>query len=408
MSQLSDGLTPFIARGLDKLSDWIKQFGRTPTPKFITRRDEILHAVTLAMEFPSTRPTAVALTLAVFPLIENSDSWVPWRPLFETFPNYFDEFDLPTRAYLLNRLGQLYRLSGQMRQAIAIHQDALALAEQTPNDKLLLHAVQFQLGEDYLRVNDLAKAEAYAQRAYQTIADNPDQEIAVANAALTLGYVMRLADQRDEAVRWYRTAVSIYQKHQQSVELARALTNLGVVLVEQGQFAEGLSVYKQATAEGEKGGSYYQLIWLKYNMGVLYMAQKRYDLAEVKFREAAHDIRRNAWQDLRLQAQIDNNLGYVILNQGRYSEAESYLRQALDIWNQLEDDLGAANCLESVAESVWEQDRKAEGCALYRQALTLVVNQRGKYGAANLYQEILAAYRAHCPETADDNFPDHL
>jgi tetratricopeptide (TPR) repeat protein len=408
MTPPPESAAPIIAAGLAYWSDWIEPFNRTPTPLFVSKEPLILHAATLGVALKETRQAAAKLMLAIFPLLEYSGLWLAWRPLLESFPNYFDQFDLPTRAYLLNRLGQIYRMLVDLPQATAVHEQALAIAERLPDDKILRHAVHFQLSVDYLKAGRYAQAKEHALEVQRLAANIPEIEIGLASAYNTLAQIAWNTGENEEMERWSLLAIPIWEKHKLSAELARTLMSLGEARLLQGELDKAIAIFQQSLAESRKAGSLSDAVQAKYNIGYAYMQHRQYSQAEPIFREAGAELQRDSRQYPFQWAQIINNIGYVILRQDRYGEAEPFLRQGVALWREMGNGLGEANCMESLAESLCGQGRAAEGSELYREALRLVISERHKPGAADLYEAIYKEYAAHCPDMIDVELPEQL
>jgi tetratricopeptide (TPR) repeat protein len=65
------------------------------------------------------------------------------------------------------------------------------------------------------------------------------------------------------------------------------------------------------------------------------------------------------------------NLGNVLLESERLAEAEAYVRQAIDLWGQLDDDLNMANSLGALGEILAGQGQGEAAIPLFDQAITL-------------------------------------
>jgi tetratricopeptide (TPR) repeat protein len=403
-----ESAAPIIAAGLAYWTKWVKPFKRTPTPLFVSKEPLILHAATLGAALQETRQAAVELSLAIFPLLECSGLWPAWRPLLELFRDHLDQFDQRTQVILLNRLCQIYRMRLKLTEATAMHEQSLAIVAQLPDDKILRHTVHFQLGEDYWRIHRYAEAKEHALEAIRLATNIPEAEIGLANSYNTLALIAWNTGKTEELERWSLLAISIWERHNLLVELARTLIGLGEARARQGKLEEAIAIYEQSMVEARKVGSLIDVVKAKYSAGCAYMNYEQYSRAEKFFRDAGAELQRHSHQYPFNWAQIVNNIGGMLIRQGRHGEAESFLRQAVLLWRQMGDDLGEANSMDSLAEALCGQGRAAEGCDLYREALRLIISQRHEPGAANLYDAIYKEYVAHCPGMIDDDLPQQL
>lgn len=402
MSQLHQDAAPIIAAGIAYWSDWVEQLNRVPTPAFLRKHDLIWHTAKMAVKIQETRQATATLTLSTFPLVEASGHWPQWMALLEKLTSHFDDINQELQPVLLNRLAQLYRLSRRFSEAEALHLRASDLAGQFSIEGLMQGAILFQLAEDYREMQRPDLAKEAILRALQFVTQGPRSDILLASSTHTLAQINQVRGNLQEAIVWYKKSIEVWQRTNQPVELARVLNNFAVVLLAQGKFEEALTAYQQVLAQLENVSSPSDVALAKYNIGCCYMHHEQYEQAEAMFRETALFMRQQIWTPPFRQVQNTQNLGFVILKQGRFSEAEAFLRQSGVIWAELGDELGLANCLDSLAEALCNQGELEEGCRLYRQALALLVQYPDDPQAKAMYAEFSQPYAAFaCEELLD-------
>ena len=106
------------------------------------------------------------------------------------------------------------------------------------------------------------------------------------------------------------------------------------------------------------------------NLGATYFDKKQWSLAEETFHKAFSPYLRKSG-DLRLQALLSMNLGAVLLESERLAEAEAFVRQAIDLWGQLDDDLNMANSIGALGEILVGQGQGEAAIPLFDESITL-------------------------------------
>lgn len=218
-----------------------------------------------------------------------------------------------------------------------------------------------------------------------------------------MGHFLFKAGKVDEAILYYRKALSINPRDSQ------ANSNLGVALAEKGLTEEAFAYYSKAAASKSNDPAFYN------NMGNALLHQgkfrqavqqyqkalsirprypsARYNLADAlhkqgKLEQAAREYRRALELNPRY-AECHNNLGSVLADQGKPAQAISQYRQALKI------DPTLANAHYNLAITLTEIGQTDEAIEEYRKAigikpdyfdahnnLAVVLSQTGKFEEA--------------------------
>lgn len=402
MNRSRQDATPIIAAGLTYWSGWVEQLNRVPTPAFLGKHDLIKHTAKMAVKIRETRQAATELVLLAFPLIEASGHWPEWVSLLETLTSHFDDINQELRPIVLNRLGQLYRMDRRFSGAVAMHHDAFELAVQLAIEGLMQGAILHQLAEDYRQLQRFDLAKEYILRAMQFVTHGPRSDMHLGMSSYIRSQIELAAGDVAEATVWLEKSIEVFQRINQPVELARAYTGYGQISMAQGQFDKAIEAYQKSLLELERASSPAEVALAKYNIGCGYMNLEQYEQAEAVFREAAVFMRQQIWMPLIWQVQNTHNLGHVIVKQGRFSEAEAFLRESEAMWMQMGDELGLASCWDSLAEALCKQGRLEEGCRLYRKALALLAKYPDNPQAQAMVAEFSQPYAAfNCEELVD-------
>jgi tetratricopeptide (TPR) repeat protein len=401
MSQPRQDPAPIIAASLNYWSGWVNGLNNLPTPAFAQKHELILYAVKMGLGLAATRRAAVDLTLATFLTVLSGGYWPAWQPVLETARAHaWPDLDPGQRIRLLSRLGQCYRLDGQFAQAAAIHHEAEELAAQSPDNNLLACEIAFQLAEDYRRQSEYAQAREHALNAWKRVKTNEEQKGWRASITNTIGLIDSATGQLDEADRWFVIAANLHRELSQPVELSRTLNNLGNVLQAQAKVDEALIIYQQALAQLADMDVLIEKLKVQYNIGVIYFDKEQYEKAETIFREANMLIAQQPSTGAIYRPYVFHSLGNAIYKQGRFGEAEPFLRQAVKEWQILGDQLNEGNSLGVLAGLLTGQGQIEAACSVYRQALALLAQQQTIPWGERLYKEYSQDYLAlDCPES---------
>jgi tetratricopeptide (TPR) repeat protein len=383
--------TPVIASSLAYWSDWVAQLHQRPTPAFAHKHDLIVHAVKLGLQSEATRRTAVELALATVHAVLSGGYWPVWQPILEAARAVWPDLNPELRIRLLSRLGQCYRLNGQLQAATAIHHEAEPLVSQLPSDSSISREaaweVAFQLAEDYRQQAEYARAKALAQNAWELVQDAEAQNAWRASIANSLGLIHWTMGELGEADQWFTVAADLWQVLSRSVELSRTLSNLGNVLQQQGKLDDALIVYKRALAQLDDTVAWVEKLKIQYNTAVLYLNRNQHELAENLLRDAYLTLTKQPGDNLILKAYLSHGVGDAILRQGRFAEAMPYLVQAVAAWEKTGDQLNLGNGYITLAKALHGQGQVEAACAHCQRGLAILETTRATPAGERLYQE---------------------
>jgi tetratricopeptide (TPR) repeat protein len=184
-------------------------------------------------------------------------------------------------------------------------------------------------------------------------------------------------------------SVNSWRQFGQPTELARALANQAVTLQAQSKFEAALAHYQEAAAVLEPTTSDLAKVGVQNSLGTLYFALGRLVEAEAAFRRANSPVLQQS-ANLHLRAQVGQNLGNVLLEQGRLEEAKVYLSEAIATWRQTEDEVDLANSLGNLAETRLKQGQPQTAVPLYDEAIALVAGYPHDAWAVQLLGEFRA------------------
>lgn len=334
-------------------------------------RQNLYEAINIGLELPETWKISTEVALQIFYLVERRGYWQEWLEVLNKALAHSPATAYHLQGQLLNRIGELHRFSRQLEEAIEVHKQAEALAQQQ-GDELALAEAHYRLCWDYLETREYAEAEQYSLSALETFTHLGVKDDLLTNTYWALGSIARRRGNITLALEWLTYAATLGRTRQQPTHLARILNELAVTLQEAASYQEALVCFKEALKVLESTASERDKVEVQLNMGVLFFRQQQWAKAEVAFLQAISSSYLVRSGEIPLQAILANNLGNVLLKQGRLVEAEAQLQHAWQLWLETQDYLSQANTMGSLAELYAKQGKVTKAVSLFKQAMQLL------------------------------------
>jgi tetratricopeptide (TPR) repeat protein len=303
---------------------------------------------------------------------------------------------------LLICLGRAYRLDSQREKAIATHLQAEQIAQETGHPASL-GEIQHDLLEDYLFARLYAAAKQHGQRALTILAETEASPTLLANCYKMLGTVCYETEAFQEAEKYFAEAITRWRQMDDPVHLARTLNDLARLWLTLGRYDEAQDGLSEAAELLADTINELDKCMIYINLGSVLAAQQQWALAETAFYQAnSRYLRQSA--DLPRRARVNNNLGYVLFKQEKPEVAEEYLQQALQLWQEMGDDLEYANSLSILADSWLARQQPHIALPMY-EALLLKLAPYPQNGLARRLQEEYSVVYAQLREKAQAKQP---
>lgn len=327
----------------------------------------LLHAVEMGLAPVESRVLAGRVLQQCFFWVERGGYLAQWRPLLERALARLPD-DEPTLRFRLSlQLGQIFRLLHQREHALETLHAALALARDQGTTRPLAESY-LNLAQIHFERGELQQAEQSATLAQAHLpADAPRLEMIVWQ---TLGRIALARGQHGQAEQWLRQALRLRSPDISPIDEAHNRHALASAL-QSTQPHEAADLYQQSIDQLGALSNPAPLLDALLNLGALHFAQRQFAEAERLFRRGERLLHSRAgWPFHRALA--CNNLGCVLIEQGFMEEAEAYLRQAIVLYQQIEDFLNLANAYGNLAELLLLQGRLAEAVPALQRTLTLL------------------------------------
>lgn len=356
-------------------------------------RRNLREAIDMGLSFPQTCVLAGEVAWQSFFLAERRGYWSEWISFFERALRQCPALQPQQRPRLLHRLGELYRYGQRLEEAVAVHKQAEALAQEL-DDALALAEARYRLCWDYLEMRQYKEAEAYGRFALDTFTRLGMRQDLLTNSYWALGSNARRRGELETAKVFLSQAIEQAVDTQHSTHRARMIAELGVLLTEQQLYSEASLCIDQAAAILAPTMSERDKINVEINRAALLYRQEQWQAAELTWKQAANSEYLRQSGEMNWQALLARNLAIVSLKQLALSEAEAQIRYALQLQVHLEDEVEEANALGILGQVRARQKKGQEARHLFNQARQILLAYPEDAHARNTLRTIEAELQA--------------
>jgi tetratricopeptide (TPR) repeat protein len=287
-----------------------------------------------------------------------------------------DEAVAPTStatARDLNNIGGVYRTRGNLGQALEYYQQALAIDEAIAPTSTQIATRLSNIGSVYEAQGDLGQALAYFQRALTVFKATAPDSTQIASALNNIGGVYNAQGDLGQALAYYQQALAIDEAvAPTSTATARDLNSIGGVYRAQGDLGQALEYYQQALAIDEAiAPTSTQTATRLNNIGGVYNAQGNLGQALVYFRRALAIDEAVAPTSTQTATRL-NNIGGVYNAQGNLGQALVYFRRALAVFQEIApNSIQTASTISNIGSVYLAQGDLGQALACYQRALAV-------------------------------------
>lgn len=213
---------------------------------------------------------------------------------------------------------------------------------------------------------DFTAAETHFKEAFNT-ARRERRPSLETRAAGSLGLLRMWTERYDDAADWLRKALDLASSLPTELPAVKTLTNLGWCYYSLGDYDRAIAFLTDAEARANARGYASERLLALQNIGNARYMMRALEEAGGSYRQAlaiARDLR-----DKKRAAELLSNLGIVALEQGRSEEAETFVREALQIEDEIEDLPGKQHSLLAEGQIWAARQDHAKAETLYREVL---------------------------------------
>ncbi|NUM47475.1 MAG: tetratricopeptide repeat protein [Anaerolineales bacterium] len=367
----------FLRHILANLAFWREQMGELED-RAIAHLEEERHnlykAIEAGLSFPASQGVTIQLIFDLFEFIELRRHFHDWivvlNRALQTNPP-----DL-VKCRLLNHLGFVHALLGNLPEAMAFHHQALALSQASDNRREEMNA-NFGQGHVHFYRMEFDQAESFARLALAQIttlghaANEKLDQMKYASIYTLIGLAAHMRGDYATAETYQQMGLEIRRAFPTQELVAKILMNLAITYEQSQKMDQALACLSEAKTILKNKNNQLQYIDILQALGTLYFMLNRYKEAEATFTQVDTSLLRRTGNFVTLAHQA-NNLGNVYLKQNRLALAKQSLSEAIIYWRQLKEAIFLANTLGDLAETLVRLNEPAEALPMYMEALELL------------------------------------
>lgn len=240
------------------------------------------------------------------------------------------------QSYALNELGRTYRNISQYDQAIALHKEALAIAEKDDNLDFRVYSLN-NLGVAYRRISSIRTAMDYHQKALELAQEvkNPSESLKRSiNVSFNgIGNLYLMLKQYDQAIDYFEKSLKLEAELDNKLGLAVNHQNIGTCLEEQGKLDLALENYRTSLAYNEQIDSDRGRVYCKTSISQVYLKKNQTEDALNLLKSVLPMAQRIGDGFLISPVYID--LGWAQMLSGQLGRAEENIFEGLKLADSL-------------------------------------------------------------------------
>ncbi len=369
--EISREFSDTLLASLNYWREYTREIGAQDIGAIDLERQNLFRAVEFGLTSPHTWAITTEIAQQTIPLINRRLYRREWIPVIERLLDRSPDHHQQERLGLLIQLGRLRRLELQRDLAMEALHTAEGMAK-TLGDRLSLASALYNIGRVHLDARRYQEAEKYSLLALEILdeVDGADQGL-LAWVLNTLGKVRQVDGDYDRAQEYYTRSLDIWRQLEDETGMVRTLMDMATNLRYSGYLDKAITHYRQAERLLASTENELDKILVGINLGATYFDKGEWKLAEETFRKAYSPYLRKSGE-LRMQTILIMNLGNVLLQVGRLTEAEAYLRTSIDMWRKLDDELNLANSLGTLGEILIARGDLEAAIPLFENALIVL------------------------------------
>lgn len=239
------------------------------------------------------------------------------------------EDDKRKRRAILENLGAVYELIGDLDKSLEAYNGALELAEED-GKRAEIHtkigSIQETKGEHEESLTSLADAHGLVKG---------EGSVEEANVINGIGTVLMSKGEAEEALEQFQSALLIGEKINDRRLIASCLANIGNVHVHQGDYGGALSNFEGSLELRGEIGDLRSIAHSVGNVGALYYYKGEYDLALAKYEQGLEIFTKIG--NAQGIAYIHNNIGVLYEDRSEYEKALQHYLKSLKIIRKIGD-----------------------------------------------------------------------
>ncbi|WP_449417189.1 tetratricopeptide repeat protein [Phormidium nigroviride] len=267
----------------------------------------------------------------------------------------------------LNRVGWLFRAQGRFKDAIEVHQESLAIAQEIGDLQGEANSYR-RLGVAYNCLGEYQQAIQFYQQSLdisQEIGDRRGEGYSYNG----LGNVYNCLGEYQQVIQFYQQSLDILQEIGDRQREAISYNGLGNVYNCLGEYQQAIQFYQQSLDISQEIGDRQCKPYSYIGLGTVYNCLGEYQQA-IQFYQQSLDILREIG-DRMGEAYSYRHLGNVYNCLGEYQQAIQFYQQSLDISQEIGDRQAEAHTWFNLGNVLPNINQELEAIAAYQNAREL-------------------------------------
>jgi tetratricopeptide (TPR) repeat protein len=353
----------------------------------LTEAEQELHhaRALLEREGDTDAPELIEVLTLLGRIYEDQGRTSEAMDLFKQAHGHADTLGIaPARVECLRRMGSALAVRGELDESVDRYQQAIDICRHL-DDRRELAEIYGDLGDVLVEQGRLDEAvKVFKAAAERLDHDNP---LVFALAKRRLGAVYQEKGEYKRAEEYYSEADSLLDNLDDSGERAVLYTAWGSLSQECGRVRDALTRYKQALAINESSRHLRGEAICRRHIGSALHDLGRLDEAEGELRRARALFEQQGSEDKPELIEVGNQLGSVLEDQGRISEALELFRQAHNQADLLGIAPAKVESLRCMGSALAASGNLAEAESRYHEAIELCSAQNDEVALSALYGE---------------------
>lgn len=270
----------------------------------------------------------------------------------------------------LGNMGAIWSDKGNDQKALKYYNLALRIDSCTGNEKGKAYQLS-NIGNIYLRQSDYPSAMKHYLKAL-AIDEKLGNITNIVRIKTNIGTLLHHSGDLDEALKYYFSALKLAEENQLYYQASNCLGTIGIIYNEKGKKQEAIKNYLKAIELCKEYGSYKDLAVWTANIASSYIDQAETEKNKIKKKNLLDSAEMMLKETIEADIKAENVYGLaadyvhiaeILLEWGKYKEAELYLIKSLDICNELHE-ISIAVRAREILSQLYERQRKFEDAIL--------------------------------------------
>jgi two-component system sensor histidine kinase/response regulator len=230
------------------------------------------------------------------------------------------------RAYV--NIGFIYDRMDKKQESIKNYEQSLTIFKKINHKKGVRQCI-INIASLYFDLAEYKIAEEYALQALAIAEENPEDKSDLAKAYFLMGGVNRRLQKLNSGLAYYQKSLKIREEIGDLNGIALSKWGIGLIFAEQKKYVQALSNYEQALKYNQQIKNLYQEVLVQTSMAYAYKDLEKFELAEKLANDALDKARKSGTNSLKKH--VLQCLEAITTAQNKFKEALDFKVKSLEI-----------------------------------------------------------------------------